>query len=304
MADVLRVRFWYEGVSQRTGINKAYELEQHFEPESFRRRAGNNKLSYRCKWQRYEVGQHTPQDRLAKRVDAHLPGSQQELHHPLWDLLKLKPPCNALNETFLQHLKPDVLAVLFKKTNEADVYWQRANITRGLMKKLECIASLDALAALIWLMREALSKDNRKTTEELAQSIYKVLIMRSIWWEERKLAAPLVELFIQRILPLGSPPNLIFSMNTELLVEASTLLNLIVHQTPAGKRDKLVWQQRVRIMRKLLSGDMGLDVPFALAPIYVAAPGKPMIREAVLDTLQWQNRLRQIGWDNILSNKT
>ncbi|NWD56708.1 hypothetical protein HX878_18385 [Pseudomonas veronii] len=56
-ADVLRVRYWYEGLRHRTGLATAYKLEQHFEPESFRKQDGIT--SNRCKWQRYAAGRHT-----------------------------------------------------------------------------------------------------------------------------------------------------------------------------------------------------------------------------------------------------
>ncbi|AOE85917.1 hypothetical protein [Pseudomonas sp. TCU-HL1] len=302
-ADVLRVRYWYEGVRQRTGLDTAYALEQHFEPESFSRRPSDGKPSHRCKWQRYTDGRHTPQTRLAEWVDARLPGSLQELRHPLWDVLKRKPARGTRNEAFLQRLKPDVLAVLYQPVDGIEVYWQRAAVTRVLIAKLERLASLDALAALVWLLYEALAQDNSKRAERLVRSIYAVLLMRGIWWQERQLAGPLLELFARRILPLSAPPHLHFGMSAEDLVKASTGLNLIVHHTSAGKRPGLEWRQRVRIMRGLLAGNTGLDVVHAMAPVYMPAPDEPDIPRTVLDDLLHQERLRAWGWACINSGR-
>ena len=296
-ADVLRVRYWYEGLRQRTGLATAYKLEQHFEPESFRKQDGIT--SNRCKWQRYAAGRHTPQAKLAARVDARVPGSLQELQHPLWAILKHQPSRTTLSEVFLQHLKPDVQAVQFEPVGGIEVYWQRAKVTVVLMRKLERIASLDALAALTWLLREAIAQGNLKSAEQLAHSIYTVLLIMGIEWQNRGLAEPLLTLFAQRILPLGSPPHRRFGMSGKDMLECSAALNLIVYQTTEGRRRALTWLQRVHIMRRLLSGMTGVDVVHALAPQYL--PVGVDVPAEVIHRLEQDERWRQWGWSSINS---
>lgn len=298
-ADVLRVRYWYEGLRQRTGLATAYKLEQHFEPESFRKQDGIT--SNRCKWQRYAAGRHTPQAKLADRIDARVPGSLQELQHPLWAILKHQPSRTTLSEAFLQRLKPDVQAVLFEPVGGIEVYWQRARVTVVLMRKLERIASLDALAALTWLLREAIAQGSRKNAERLAQSIYTVLLIMGIEWQNRALAEPLLKLFAQRILPLGSPPHRRFCMSGRDMLECSAALNLIVYQTTEGKRRGLTWLQRVHIMRRLLAGMTGVDVVHALAPQYM--PSSSDVPAEVIHRLEQDERWRQWGWSSINSTK-
>lgn len=296
-ADVLRVRYWYEGLRQRMGLATAYKLEQHFEPESFRKQDGIT--SNRCKWQRYAAGRHTPQAKLATRVDARVPGSLQELQHPLWAILKQQPSRTALSEAFLQRLKPDVQAVLFEPVGGIEVYWQRARVTVVLMRKLERIASLDALAALTWLLRESLAQGCRKNTERLADSIYTVLLIMGIEWQSRGLAEPLLTLFAQRILPLGAPPHRRFCMSGSDMLECSAALNLIVYQTTDGKRRSLSWLQRVHIMRRLLAGMTGFDVVHALAPQYI--PAGTDVPAEVIHRLEQDEIWRQWGWRSINS---
>lgn len=296
-ADVLRVRYWYEGLRQRTGLATAYKLEQHFEPESFRKQDGIT--SNRCKWQRYAAGRHTPQAKLAARVDARIPGSLQELQHPLWAVLKQQPSRITLSEIFLQQLKPDVQAALFEPVGGVEVYWQRARVTVVLMRKLERIASLDALTALTWLLREAIAQGSRKNTERLADSIYTVLLIMGIEWQNRELAEPLLKLFAQRILPLGSPPHRRFCMSGKDMLECSAALNLIVYQTTDGRRRSLTWLQRVHIMRRLLTGMTGFDVVHALAPQYM--PAGTDVPETVMHRLEQDERWRQWGWSSINS---
>lgn len=298
-ADVLRVRYWYEGLRQRTGLATAYKLEQHFEPESFRKQDGVT--SNRCKWQRYAVGRHTPQAKWAARVDARVPGSLQELQHPLWAVLKHQPSRATMSEAFLQQLKPNVQAVLLEPVGGVEVYWQRARTTGVLIRKLERIASMDALAALTWLLRESVAQGNRKNAEHLASSIYAVLLIMGIEWQNRELAEPLMRLFAYRILPLGSPPHLQFCMSSQDMLECSAALNLIVYQTTEGRRRNLTWLQRVHIMRRLLSGMTGIDVVHALAPRYM--PVGSDVPEEVMHRLEQDERWRQWGWSSINSTQ-
>lgn len=310
LLEIVRVIFWYEGVRKRSKLNTAYALEQYFEPESFRRRADNDRPSYRCKWQSYEFGIHTPQARLTERVNSILPGSLQELHHPLWDVLKNKPSRSTYSETFLQRLNPETLSVMFEKVGDFEVHLKRTDVTKALITKLEKKANLDTLAALVWLLFEALSHKNKKHSKILIRSIFDILIMRCIWWEERKLAAPLLTLFIQRILSQETSPHLVFKMSLEEIVDTSTALNLMVHINQGRKRIGLSWHQRVSIMRKLLNGRRSLpglapfDVKFAFAPIYVADPKDAAIPEALLGELQREDKQRQLAWNNILSGQT
>lgn len=56
------------------------------------------------------------------RVEARVPGSLQELHHPPWAVLKRQPSCATLSESFLLLFKSDVHAVLFEPVDWIEVY--------------------------------------------------------------------------------------------------------------------------------------------------------------------------------------
>ncbi|HEJ1471795.1 hypothetical protein [Pseudomonas aeruginosa] len=285
-------------------MDSAYGLEQLFEPESFRRRPKDGKPCYRCKWQNYRDGENTPQTRLVERVNARLPGATQELRHPLWDVLKLKPTRRTLSEALLQRLMPDVQAVLYAPVGGIQAYWQRAPVTRALISRLELIASLDALAALVWLLFEALAQDHRERANSLVRSIYIVLLMLGIWWQERQLDDAMMALFAERILPLAAPQYLRFNMSSQELVKASAGLNLVIYNTDVGQRSDLSWQKRVRIMRNLLSGHFGLDVASAFSPVYVLAPCESQeVPPAVVEQLQLDEQLRAWGWDCVISGR-
>lgn len=288
VVDILRVRYWFEGIRGRLGAKSSYALEKRLEPEAFRRRFKNGKPSYPGKWIGYEVGARTPQTKLVNRVNDELPGSRRELCHPLWDLLRSNPARRHLKEDYLRLLTPDVQALLY---SNSQTVWARVPVTRGLVMKLERNASLDALAALVWLLHEDLSQEKPMHAEQLKRTIYNVLLMRGVWWQERQLAGLFLEIFSVRVLSLDSPLHQCFRMSTSELFEASTVLNLMVHHTPECGRHPLNWPRRVRIMRELLGGKKGYGVTCALAPVYVpSGAGVPAITS---DDLQEQERLRE-----------
>lgn len=291
------MRYWYEGLRKRSGLATACKLEQHFEPKSFRKQDGIT--SNRCKWQRYAAGRHTLQATLATLVDFRVPGSLQELQHPLWAILKQQPSRITMSEAFLQRLKPDMQAVLLEPVGGIEVYWQPAIATVVLMRKLERIASMDALAALTWLLREAIAQGSPKNTERLADSIYTVLLIMGIEWQNPELAVPLLKLFAQRILPLCSPPHRRFCMSGKDMPECSSALNLIVYQTTDGRRRSLTWLQRVHSMRRLLSWYDGHGCDACLGPLYI--PVGIDVPAEVSHRLDQDKRWRQWGWSSINS---
>ncbi|MGE8398820.1 MAG: hypothetical protein ACN6P0_09205 [Pseudomonas capeferrum] len=147
------------------------------------------------------------------------------------------------------------------------------------------------------MLREAIVQGNRKNTERLARSIYTALLIMGIEWQNRELAEPLLKLFAQRILPLGSPPHRRFCMSGQDMLECSAALNLIMYQTTDGKRRGLTWLQRVHIMRRLLAGMTGFHVVHALAPQYISAGTN--VPAEVIHRLEQDERCRQWGWSSI-----
>lgn len=299
-SDVLRVRFWYEGLKIRSRLNSAYKLEQYFEPESFKKSDGI--ASNRCKWQRYASGRHIPQDSLVTKVELKVPGSRQELEHPLWAVIRRMPSQATISEEFLKRLKPDVQAALFEPIGGVDVYWQRVKTNSVLLAKLERIASLDALAGLTWLLRESLIKGQRKVSLDLVRSIYDVLLMSGVEWQSRGLASPLLEHFAKNILTMTAPMHLRFHMSERQMFEASSWLNLVVYQTAEGKKlRELSWRQRVRIMRKLLAGNTGYDIVHAVSPVYVPDATHGEVPHAVIADLFYAEKCRAWGQQCLLS---
>jgi hypothetical protein len=295
--NTLRVRYWYEGLKSRAQLKTAYQLEQHFDEMSFKKDDAGKIVHYRNKWSRYERGHNTPQARLFQRVDALEPGSARELNHPLWDVLKKTAPKKTSEEAFLRRLEPEVQRIIFGvKPSGVTSYSKRGPVTQCLLEMLERRASLDVLACLTWLLREAIVQGNQRTAESVVNSLHNVLLIIGIELQSRRIAELLLGVFVRDILPLGAPRQLKFAMSESDYISASAYLNVTVYNTEdAGYKSVLSWPHRVRIMRKLLAGSCGYDVHYALAPVLIPDCPDDEIPEGIMKSIQRSQRLREWG---------
>jgi len=295
----LRIRYWYETLRQRTAISTAYQLEQHFEPESFVRDVDGSIQHYKNKWIRYEQGRHLPQAALLRKVEEQAPGSTRELCHPLWSVLEAESKRVMRGDAFLRQLTPVVQDVLFKPAQTGVLgYSTRVPITPLLLEKLERRACLDVLACLAWLLREAAGKRSPDTTR-IGHALHNVLTIMALELHALKIALPLLRLFIDRILPLGLPPHHRMWMIPSDYVHASGHLNRIVYQTPKGRRQTLAWAARVKIMQQLLQGKFGFDVRYAMSPQFELDDSAGEIPVEVIKSHERASNLREWGWECI-----
>ena len=299
----LRIRYWYEMLRQRTALDKAYQLEQFFEPRSFARDAKGAIKYYRNKWIRYEHGLHKPQDSLLKKVEAKVPGSTRDLHHPLWSVLDLTDVKVMRGHAFLKQLAPDVQNVLFQSAQDGMLSYEvRAPITPLLLEKLERRACLDVLACLVWLLRETAEKQASDSVR-IWNVLHNVLTIMALELDALKIGLPLLRLFIDHILPLGVPRHSRMWMIPCDYLHSSGNLNLLVFSTLKGTQHALDWKKRVEIMQELLKGNFGHDVRCAMSPQFELHMDVGEIPPEVVSAHDRASRLRNWGWKCITSGR-
>lgn len=299
----LRIRYWYETLRQRTALNTAYQLEQHFEPESFVRDAGGSIQHYKNKWIRYEQGRHLPQASLLKKVEEKVPGSTRELQHPLWSVLDPENKRVMRGDAFLRQLAPVVQDVLFQPAQAGVLgYAVRVPVTSLLLEKLERRACLDVLACLAWLLRDAAEKQSPDATR-IGHALHNVLTMMALELHALKIALPLLRQFIDHILPLGLNPHHRMWMIPSDYIHTSGHLNRIVYQTPKGRRQTLAWSARVKIMQQLLQGKFGFDVRYAMSPQFELDDSAGEIPAEVIEAHNRASNLHEWGWECIQTGK-
>ncbi|MCF4985176.1 hypothetical protein L6218_19075 [Pseudomonas syringae pv. syringae] len=296
--EMLSLRYWFEGLKERTGLKTAYSLELYFEAESFRRNSNGTIRHYRSKWSRYEQNKVSSKAKTLAKVEQLAPGSSRDLHHPLWTLLKLLIKRQEIDfEGYFISLDTEVQGVLFRTAG--DMAWgnlRREQVTQSLLEKLERRASLDSLAALIAIVVEADHLGRRALAVEAAESLHKVLSMLAIELQARGVAIGLIDWIVFNIFPLGVPAHLAVWMKSDDYIHASAHLNSMVFQHPERRGKSLPWKVRTRLMCKLLAGDMGIDVMYAMRPQFALRTDVGLISDDLVKEFTRASALRTWGW--------
>lgn len=296
--DVLRVRYWYQGVMKSLDCQKPYQVEKHLEPERFKRQ--NQRTAYPNKWGRYASGEHTPQVRQVRKVESHVPGSARDLNHPLWAILKVMGSKPVSAADWMGRLDPAVQSCVLQPQHDCfGAPRALAPFNRRQGQKLLRRGDLDALAALVLYWNEADRRDDGDVLEELGGMIYHLLLIVGLDFLKRKLSAELLTLFTAKV--FDETPW----MNGRFAVDAKTfdISILILHHSthPADDPGKTPqWRKRVRRMLELLSGKKGFDMMHALRPFYLPIwEAMPPTRS---DWAYWEDSRRHWawGWDCIL----
>ncbi|PIQ40065.1 MAG: hypothetical protein COW58_08100 [Thalassolituus sp. CG17_big_fil_post_rev_8_21_14_2_50_53_8] len=105
-----RVQSWFNFVSEN-GLRSAYELEQEFSPQNFKKDDDGN-TTYPCTWAKYRSGKITPSESLLARVEELYPGSRAWFNHPIWRLLAQKPPSSDFLKASIAPVKPRLAKII------------------------------------------------------------------------------------------------------------------------------------------------------------------------------------------------
>ena len=292
-ADVLRVQYWFHGVSKALNCHAAYQLEKLFEPEHFRRQ--NQRTSYPNKWGRYAAGDNTPQLKLLQMVEARAPGTQRELQHPLWHFLKRQGSTRPLTSNDMSKLDPNVQTIVFKPLHNAHFGAPRCWVpfSRQVANKLLRHGDLDALAALVVYWGIAKSQGSAKEIEYVATTIYRMLLVVGVLFYHRKLHAELLMLFTSVI--FDRTPWAVGRFGTD---PGTFHLSILVLHHPIKPQNQVMstqeWKKKTIKINKLLSGEMGFDMKFALEPFCL--PAWDLGPPTRLDWAEWEQRRRYWAW--------
>lgn len=260
--ESLRTRYWYESLKQRFSLSGPAQMEAYLEPDAVKWTEDGRKKYSANKWSRYRDGGRLRQATLAK-VEKNAPGSMRIFNHPLWVVLDFENREVMEGEAFLQLLSAELQVVLFKKKPIGiNIYMERMPVNRFLLRKLELRADPDVLACLTWLLRDAAAK-KCSNAKEIGDSLHNVLLMMALEFHALRVALPLLQHFIDRVLPLGLPRYHQIAITPIQYLELSGALNKMAFNIK-GQSKVLQWGSRVRNMYRLLSGDFGLDVPLAM----------------------------------------
>jgi len=173
--DAARARVWFHWLQMASGHASAYALEKRLMPNSFAR-TDNGVLSHRNRMSRYARGMHIPHPRLVARAEQLFPGGRALLEHPLWQILDPSQDAAIQRAHWLKAMCPDVQRI-WLRARSGSTDRVRARATPSLVKHLERVGNVDALASILLLLREALVDGDAEFSYRCAQGAWRVLLM-------------------------------------------------------------------------------------------------------------------------------
>lgn len=267
--DALRTVYWFHGLRIRTQANKLYQMEKQLEPEAFGE--SRNGVRYRRnKWCHYHIGRHTPSRPFVTKIGERYEGSELEFDHVLWDVLRLEHPAIQHVGGWIQRLEPRVQSLLWQKPEKHSIgRIRQRTLGQRQLKLLERYASIDALACLTLLLREAYEMGNDSYAFELSRWICRMLVLTGKIISGYGIARPLHEFYEFVILPLGARSGLRYSLAGVSYRESIGWLSHALYHLDGVHLSKLSREQIQRFEQKILSGDYGFDYFFLLNPILI-----------------------------------
>lgn len=302
-ADVLRTRYWFHGLALRTGTWKPYMLEKIFEgPEAFGK-SENGDRYHKNKWSGYRDGKHVPLQSLIRRTDNSEcgKGSAEEINHVAWRTMRSNVVAGEVANNWLREMSVDIQAIVFT-TEPFNSRCERRRINRRLLEMLERRSSLDALACLTILLREAHEQGNQELAHKIGHSLFCVLLIVSTTPQVAAIAEELFDLYCERIFPLASWNGFRYAVEDIDFYDMTLYLRALVESVErcTGKGDN-AWPNRVQVMCKLMAGKYGFDVRFAFLP--PLGPDGPST-EAVESICRVRQRLRKWGVETMASGNS
>lgn len=268
VTDGMSTLYWFYGVRTKSGLLTARALERHFEPDSMRDSAFNVRL-LKNKWSGhgYGGGLHVPSDALLTHVDEELPGSSRDIKHVVWSLLG--PDSDRINDAeCLSLLRSDFQDLLFgwrKREAKAQPNWTPLN--QRMVHMLERRASLDALAALILLIRRALAMEQLELAHAWCRSLYRVLVILGPLLLRRGIARSLFELIELRVMPSRDVGCEMYWMPLEWYQKSIGVVMDALYHIHGVPYHSLTVHQKIVHTHDFLEGKYGWDYKFALGPL-------------------------------------
>lgn len=292
--DILRTKYWYEGLRQHLRVSTAYAVERKIEPSAFGRNQDAIPI-HRNKWWRYRCGLHTPNASTVERAENVVRGSAKELDHVLWQTLRSEPPTPLQAHGMLRRVAPELQVVLF----EQDHF--RIHGGGRFLGKLEHRASLDALACLTILLRLNYAYGFYERVWEYAHSVFRMLLMLGHEFDQRELANELFQLYIARIFVLARWKGMRFLLEDYDFSACSDFLYYRANSTNFTQGKWIDWNERVRYMRRIMKGHFGFDWKFLLDPLIAPDTDMGPPTEEGLKGLARARRVKEWGFTNVLS---
>lgn len=292
----LATTFWVLDIKRRRETHSLYELEKLFEPESFGRNQ-HGEAYHHNKWAKYEVGLHTPHEKLVRLVESKMPGTARILRHPFWGLIQTK--CWDINQadTWLRQLSPEIRAVL-QDRRHASTFGEvlPSKLDNMRIKMLERRSGLDALAAQVVFLFNAISTQDDQSIRMLCESIFRILLIVSTFPPYAFVGNEFFRLVYECVLSRATWEGVTFDFAEYNFFSVAVLLGtLLLSLEDRGVVNALEPAADIRVKLRLLEGHFGFDVRFAMRPPLKPINPRCADNEHIYKRCETSERYRQWG---------
>ena len=263
---VISTALWFEKIRSELNLPSPYAVERHLEPHA------NGTVRHDNNWAKYAIGRRRPGNARVEKIDIKIPGTARFLKHPLWDILR-KTFVSALEiEAWIRTLDGDIQTILLRKNQRKnpDMATGGPVVTKTQLDMLKRRAGLDALAALILLVRKATLHGQSEIALKICDYIYQVLLITCLLSPFRLLVREIFDCFQRRVFAGIQHNGMNIDVATFDCKAFIELLDLAVRQTRSTQQFGYQQKDIVRVCCALLDAP-NIDVIFALAAPHVTA---------------------------------
>lgn len=256
--DAIRGIYWFESVRMRAGLPSAYAMERRFEPEAFKEE-GTTRY-HRNKWSAYGNGKRIPRAVLINRVEMQLPGSAQLINHVLWDVLRVRLPVLENIDRWINALDPSMQHLIFAISNRrVGLGRQRRQVNKRLLGTLGRYPTLDALACLTLLAREAAARGRPEIAFDAVPYMLKILLVQASTAPMARIASAFFDFYRKNIFTLGVLGGATYSLEDYPFADILRSLNFFITLCEERDNETIDWRDALRMKLELLSGKRDLQ---------------------------------------------
>ena len=283
-ADVLATVAWCEIVKNRFGVFTAHQAEVLLAQMN-----GQLAETVTKKWNKYETGIHTPSKKVIAEVEAVHSGSARFINHPLWRVLRMQPFDQHMITSWLRELSPTVQQICF------DRRLNRVVIGKRMLRQLERQGSLDSLACLTVLLREALWQENHESTWLTAESLYRMLLMMLYHTDLSAINDELWILYRDELFNKVCYKGLGYKFDDfDIFKYSYQLVGLMLAFEDIGVFHGIGEKAEAAEMQELLNGKHGFVTFFLFAP--PTGPVEPRCERTETAYLEWEHQEQIRSW--------
>lgn len=270
VAEAIATVFWFFTLQHKTGCRTAYALERLFEPSGLRSNAAGERF-HSSKWARYRAGLTRPRSVLPA-VENKCHGANACLGSPLWPALTARPLKRPQLEALLLRLEPSIRSLVSRRTAATNAGRStKGDVDSGLAGALERLASLDALAAMVVLLR--LAHANGRTAEAFhwGRHVLRTMLLMGSLLRSHGVAQVLFDLIEERVMPMAQHEGLQPGFPAGSYLDLWRLYADALWRIKGRRPDKDTVDPQHFLGQRLLDDRYGYDYFHALNPMRMLA---------------------------------